>query len=332
VVPNVYQPATVDSIEAGTKNTLLDGTLQANLDFWYYNYENYQVGIIDNRAALTFNIPAHLYGAEGEFVWQPDEDLALNLSLSLTRTQAGSSFIVDQRNPTAGQANSVLIKDMTNGSLCVLTPITAAAAGHTPGESSAFHVNNFYLPNGGNASIDAPFGVPLVNYGLCQGSAGAAVPGSVRSQLNAAGFDYTADAFQNGTLSSNNFGSGVATNVRSNRLPDTPNAQVGLGGQYTLHFGDYTLVPRVDYYWQSSMEARVNNDPGSDYIAAWDTMNGQIQLNAPDSAWYARVFATNIFDKRNPTGVYLTDPTSALYTNVFSEDPRVVGVSLGASW
>ncbi len=42
------------------------------------------------------------------------------------------------------------------------------------------------------------------------------------------------------------------------------------------------------------------------------------------------VFATNIFDKRNPTGVYLTDPTSALFTNVFVEDPRVVGVSVGA--
>jgi hypothetical protein len=80
------------------------------------------------------------------------------------------------------------------------------------------------------------------------------------------------------------------------------------------------------------MEARVNNDPGSDYIGGWDTLNAQIQLNAPDNMWYARVFATNIFDKHNPTGVYLTDPTSALFTNVFSEDPRVVGISLGASW
>ena len=61
-------------------------------------------------------------------------------------------------------------------------------------------------------------------------------------------------------------------------------------------------------------------------------MNAQIQLNAPDSKWYARVFATNMFDKHNPTGVYLTDPTSALFTNVFSEDPRVVGVSVGANW
>ncbi len=92
------------------------------------------------------------------------------------------------------------------------------------------------------------------------------------------------------------------------------------------------MVPRVDYYWQSSFESRVWNDANIDRVNGWDTMNAQIQLNAPDGMWYAMVFATNMFDKRNPTGVYLTDPTSALYTNVFSEDPRVLGVSVGASW
>jgi len=325
VVPLAFQPATVDAIEVGTKNTLFDGSLQANLDVWYYNYENYQVGIIDNRAALTFNIPAHLYGMEGEFVWQPEDDLAFNLTLSLTRSGAGTSYVVDQRNPTANQPNAILIKDITNGSLCVIQPKTAAAAGHTPGDSNpAFHVNNFYLPNGGNAAIDAPFGVPLVNYGVCNTA--------LEPLLEAFGFQYSLDTNPNGTASTFRNGTGIAQNVHGNRLPDVPNGQVGVGAQYTMHFDDYTLVPRVDYYWQSSMESRVNNDPGSDYIAGWDEMNGQIQLNAPDSAWYAKVFATNIFDKRNPTGVYLTDPTSALFTNVFSEDPRVVGVSVGASW
>jgi len=324
VVPLIYQPATVDSLEVGTKNTLFDGSLQANLDVWYYNYENYQVGIISNRQALTLNIPAHLYGLEGEFVWQPEDDLAFNLTLSLTRSQAGNAYMVDQRNPTANTPNSILVKDVTNGSLCVIQPLTAAAAGHTPGESSAFHVNNFYLPNGGNAAIDAPYGVPLVNYGVCNPA--------LEPLLEASGFQYSLDMNANGTTTTQHNGNGIATNVHGNRLPQVPNGQVGVGGQYTFHLSDYTLVPRLDYYWQSSMQARVNNDPGSDYIAAWDTMNGQIQLNAPDSAWYAKVFATNIFDKRNPTGEYLTDPTSALYTNVFSEDPRVVGISVGASW
>ena len=327
VVPSTYQPATVDAVELGSKNTLLDGTLQANLSAWYYNYENYQVGIISNRAALTFNVPAHLYGLEGEFVWQPEDDLAINMTVSLTRSQAGNAFVTDQRNPTNNTPNSILIKDMTNGSLCVIQPITAAAVGHTPGESNAaFHVNNFYLPNGGNAAIDAPFGVPLVNYGVCNAA--------LQPLLNAFGFGYTpAINGKTGAAIPGIFdGTGIPRNIHGNKLPQVPNGQVGAGIQYTMHYGDYTLVPRLDYYWQSSMEARVMNDPGSDYIGAWDTMNAQIQLNAPDDKWYARVFATNIFDKHNPTGVYLTDPTSALFTNVFSEDPRVVGVSVGASW
>ncbi|HUO91216.1 MAG TPA: TonB-dependent receptor plug domain-containing protein [Rhizomicrobium sp.] len=326
VVPTIYQPATVDALEIGTKNTLLDGSLQANLDAWYYNYENYQVGIISNRQALTLNIPAHLYGLEGEFVWQPEDDLAFNLTTSLTRSEAGNAFLVDQRNPTAGSPNSILVKDVTNGSLCVVQPLTAAAVGHTPGESSAFHVNNFYLPNGGNAGIDAPFGVPLVNYGLCNAA--------LEPALEAAGFQYSlaTNSRTGATVAGVHDGTGVPVNVHGNKLPQVPNAQIGVGAQYTMHISDYTLVPRLDYYWQSSMQARVNNDPGSDYIGAWDTLNAQIQLNAPDNKWYARVFATNVFDKHNPTGEYLTDPTSALFTNVFAEDPRVVGISIGANW
>ena len=357
VVPVVYQPATVDAIEVGTKNTLFDGSLQANLDAWYYNYENYQVGIIANRAALEFNVPAHLYGMEGEFVWQPQEDLAFNLTLSLTRSAAGNAFVSDQRNPTNGQANAILIKDLTNGSICVAVPSSAATAGHTPGESNPVtHVNNFYLPNGGNAAVDAPFGVPLVNYGSCATTTayttaanlatdapwwtpadalatGHAVP-TFEDALHKHGFDYTLATNPNtgATVAGNFDGTGIARNIHGNRLPQVPNAQIGVGGQYTMHFNDYTLVPRVDYYWQSSMRSRVMNDPGSDYIGSWDTMNAQIQLNAPDAKWYARAFVTNIFDKHNPTGVYLTDPTSALFTNVFAEDPRVMGVSVGASW
>jgi outer membrane receptor protein involved in Fe transport len=326
VVPTIYQPATVDAVEVGTKNTLLDGSLQANLDAWYYNYENYQVGIISNRQALTLNIPAHLYGLEGEFVWQPTDDLAFNLTTSLTRSEAGNAFLVDQRNPTANTPNSILVKDLTNGSLCVVQPLNAAAAGHTPGESSAFHVNNFYLPNGGNAAIDAPFGVPLVNYGLCNPA--------LEPALEAAGFQYSlaTNSKTGATLAGVHDGTGVPVNVHGNKLPQVPNAQIGFGAQYTMHVDAYTLVPRLDYYWQSSMQARVNNDYSADYIGAWDTLNAQVQLNAPDSKWYARVFATNIFDKHNPTGEYLTDPTSALFTNVFAEDPRVVGISIGATW
>ena len=345
VVNPIFKPATVDALEVGTKNTLLDGTVTANLTAWYYNYENYQVGIIANRQALTLNVPARLFGLENEFVWQPTEDLAFNFTLSLTQSEAGHVFLYDQRNPTNNVPNSILVKDLVNGSNCVIVPITAAAAGHTPGESSAFHVANFYLPNGGNAAMDAPFGIPLVNYGLCSPTTGTPAADSVRAALQASGFDYAPAVNQKtgGTIANPSDtsvgggilrdGNGLARDLHGNQLPQVPVGQLGVGAQYTWKVGTgYTVVPRVDYYWQSAMQSRLWNDANVDRIGSWDVMNAQIQLNAPDNKWYAQIFAKNLFDKRNPTGVYLTDPTSALFTNVFAEDPRIIGVSLGTAW
>jgi outer membrane receptor protein involved in Fe transport len=351
IVPIVYKPATVNALELGTKNTLFDATLTANLTAWYYNYVNYQIVVIANRQALELNIPANLYGLEGEFVWQPTENFAFNLTTSLTHSAAGNVFVPDERNITNRQPNSILVRDLTNGSICVVVPhafgsTAAAAAGSTPGDSAGNHVDNFYLPAGGLSSQDAGFGIPLVNYGLCGGQGSAA-----QANLRAKGYDYSTATspttgmpvqIQDATARANDIaaggdglihdGTGISRNLHGNRLPQVPFGQVGVGAQYTFHFGDWSIVPRLDYYWQSSMEARVWNDPVVDRINAWDIANGQIQLNAPDSRWYVQVFAKNIFDKHNPTGEYLQDPAAGLYTNVFSEDPRIVGFSVGAHW
>jgi outer membrane receptor protein involved in Fe transport len=339
VAPTVFKPATVDALELGLKNTLLDGTLTANLTAWYYNYENYQVGIIANRAALTFNVPARLDGLEGEFLWAPSQDLAFNATISLTQSHAGKIFIVDQRNLTGGSPNAILIKDLITGSNCVIVPITPQAAGHTPGESSLtspFHVDNFYLPLGGDAAVDAPFGIPLVNYGVCQpGLTGKPTPAQVA--LENAGFDYsqstdlrTGQPLTSGPLLRD--GLGIPKPLYGHQLPQVPYGQVGVGAQYTFHLDELTLVPRVDYYWQSSMWSRVWNDPIVDRVNAWDVMNAQVQLNGEESRWFVKAFATNVFDKKNPTGAYLTDASSGLWTNIFAEDPRIVGFSLGANW
>ncbi len=336
--PTVFQPATVDALELGTKNTVLDGTVQANLTAWYYNYENYQLGIIANRSAQTLNIPAHLFGLEGEFVWQPTDAIAINLTVSATQSEAGHSFAVDARNPGAGSANAIVIKDVQNGSNCVVVR-TTAPAGSTPASAG---VANFFHPNGGNDQIDAPYGVPYVNYGLCQPGLPTATPTGARAALRAAGFDYApatnpaTGAAKTSAVDVSGLvrdGLGVPVDLHGNQLPQVPLGQVGIGGQYTWKLAQgYSLVPRVDYYWQSAMQSRVWNDPNIDRIGAWDVMNAQIQLNAPENKWYARLFATNVFDKRNPTGQYVTDPTSGLFTNTFVEDPRILGISLGAAW
>jgi len=331
-VPVVYKPAVVDALEFGTKNTLFNNSLTANLTAWYYNYQNYQVVVIANRQALQLNIPANLYGLEGEFVWAPTEDLAFNMTVSATHSAAGHVFLQDERNPTNNVAGSILVRDITNGSTCVVVPTAngntaAAPAGSTPGDSNAaVHVPNFYLPNGGDPTVDATYGVPLVNYGICGGEGSAA-----QAALRAKGYDYTqAVNPRTGALDPNiHDGTGFARDLHGNKLPGVPFGQVGVGAQYTIHVDDFKFTPRVDYYWQSSMESRVWNDPIIDRIDAWDTMNMSLSLTEEDSKWNFQIFAKNVFDKHNPTGQYLQDPAAGLYTNVFAEDPRIIGFSIG---
>ena len=116
-------------------------------------------------------------------------------------------------------------------------------------------------------------------------------------------------------------------------MPQVPHAQIGLGAQYVFDLeNQFALVPRIDYYWQSSMESRIWNDPVIDRISAWGVMNLGLQLNAPDGKWYGRIFVTNALDSHNVTGQYLQDAIAGLYTNIFVQNPRVIGVSLGATF
>jgi outer membrane receptor protein involved in Fe transport len=379
-LPPTFKPAVVDALELGAKNTLLDDTLTMNLDVWYYDYQNYQLPGSASRVTSTFNVPAHLYGAEGEWFWAPDDHWQFGANLSLTGSEIGTAYAVDPRNPTAGDPNYILIKDTTTGVNCTVVRTSSAVGNSTPGDvtfmtatglqghrvtgffqAGATQAQNAVLTSAASTpaqlfatsqavnSQDAAVGIPWVNFGSC------AQTRTNITNLAAAGFEYSL-AFNpktgavvpgpNVTLppGSPGFplgytgptqvtsGAGKPVNLKGNNLPQVPMAQVGVNAQYTWNLDNgYTLVPRVDYYWQSRNYANAFND-NIDRIGSWDVMNAQIQLNAPEDKWYARFFAKNIFDKRNPTGAYVAPSGYALFTNQFVEDPRVVGMSFGTHW
>jgi len=113
-VPQTYAPEFINDYELGTKNTLLNGTLQANADLWYYDYTGLQVSEIENNTSVNQNINAKLYGAEGEFVYQPIDQLQFTLNIAETHTGIGANtYLVDPRNPTGGDPKAVLVKDDT---------------------------------------------------------------------------------------------------------------------------------------------------------------------------------------------------------------------------
>ncbi len=300
-VPQYFKPEGLNAYELGAKNILLGGMLQANGDLWYYDYKDYQIAEIVNRTSVNNNVDATLWGAEGSLIWAPDSHWTFNLNLTETHTAVGKGVaIIDQRNPTNNYPNSILVKDITTGANCVVLP-DAAHAGHSMAEVPG---SGFFAPPGGTTAL-VSYGVPQANYGVC----GPSLP---------AGYSYAP-------------GGGITKDLSGNELPQTPENTISIGAQYnmTLDAG-YGVVARLDYYWQSAMSASVFNDP-ADRIGSWDTMNLSLQLDGPGNWWYARFYATNVFDKANITNTYLSDPSTSLFTNVFLQDPRIVGLALGAS-
>jgi outer membrane receptor protein involved in Fe transport len=122
---------------------------------------------------------------------------------------------------------------------------------------------------------------------------------------------------------------GIPEDLDGNQLQNAPEWSVSLGGQYTFILPqNYSLSMRVDYYWQDEMYGRLFNRP-IDKIDSWDIWNAQANLRSPDDSWYVRAYVKNIMDDDNIVGMYVTDPTSGIYTNVFTIEPRTFGLAVG---
>jgi iron complex outermembrane receptor protein len=315
-VPQTYAPEFINDYELGTKNTLLNGTLQANADLWYYDYTGLQVSEIENNTSVNQNINAKLYGAEGEFVYQPIDQLQFTLNIAETHTGIGANtYLVDPRNPTGGDPKAVLVKDDTisasTGENCVYY---YTGAGATPSPAS-LGVPGFINPPGG-ANADASSGIAVANYGSCNPTT------AQLAALNAAGFVQSVPG-------TNKFADGEEVNLKGNELQDTPDFDTTIGAQWTQPVGgDYNVVAHVDYYWQSHTWGRIFED-GADYLPSYGNMNATITLNAPDNKWYVQAFIKNVFGTAAIQGEYLTSPTSGLYTNAVYGDPRLFGLKVG---
>jgi outer membrane receptor protein involved in Fe transport len=117
---------------------------------------------------------------------------------------------------------------------------------------------------------------------------------------------------------------GVAADLDGNSLQGTPEWSVKVGAQYTFHLGSsMNLTTRADYYWRDSFYARIFNRP-IDKIDAWDVVNAQVELASSSNSWFLRGYVYNLLDDDNITGMYVTDASSGLFTNVFALDPRSV--------
>ena len=300
-VSSTFGPEQVNAFEIGSKNTFMNGALRLNLTGFYYQYKQLQLSRIVARTSVNDNVDANIYGVEAEAVVSPIPAFVVNMNASYLHTSVASDkFLVNPRDVSAGRSDAVIIKDITNGSNCVVIPAGAGGAALTNGYVTAV-----------NAAIglQAPTAIPTVAatgaFGIC-------------SVLNT-----------NAAVSGVQVLDGVGVDIKSNQLPQAPTYKFSVGAQYTIDFSNgMSLVPRADLNYTGNFYASIFNQ-NIDRVQGYEVINAQVQLNGRNDAWYLRGFVQNLTDNNAITGQYVTDQSSGLFTNIFTLEPRRYGVAVG---
>ncbi|MFT5574331.1 MAG: iron complex outermembrane receptor protein [Cryomorphaceae bacterium] len=80
--PTDFEPEFINMFEVGSKNTFLDGRLQANFGAFFYDYEDLQLGAVSPTATLTVNGDATVKGVEAEFAFAATDRLLVDFNLA----------------------------------------------------------------------------------------------------------------------------------------------------------------------------------------------------------------------------------------------------------
>ena len=313
-----FAPEIVNAFEIGSKNQF--GALTLNVTGFYYQYQGLQLSRIVARTSVNDNVDANIWGLEVEGVVRPTRELTVNFGFSYLNTEVSSDkFLGNPRDPSGGRADAVIIKDITNGANCAVRPTTAGNAAGTQGYVTAVNTG---LGLRGPTGFGADSGIAAPGaFGICSALEATAAnpPAALRTLFGV----------PTGPLPFVVENAGIPVNIRGNSLPQAPNIKASIGVQYEATVGqDMTLTPRFDLTYTGDSYGNIFNG-NINRINGYTQANAQIQLNGPDRRWFARAFVQNIFDSDSTTGLYVTDQSSGLFTNIFTLDPRRYGVAIG---
>ena len=321
-VPDSFKPEFVTSYEIGSKNTF--GNMQLNLTGFYYNYKDLQLSRIVARTSVNDNVSAQIYGLEAEAVFRPSRELTINMNASyLHATVSDDKMLANPRDFGAGRADSVIIKDITNGANCAVAPTTA---GNAAGSNGFVNQVNTII----NAGLAAPLkaGANLQPTTAFPANGGLQSTGAFSVCAVLGALAPTVGASFGGVTV---YSSGIPSNIKGNKLPGAPDYKFSTGVQYAAPMGDMTLTPRADFIYTGKSYGNIFNGTVNE-IPSFTQVNAQLQLDGPDKKWYARAWVQNLLDKNSITGLYVTDQSSGNYTNIFTLEPRRYGITAGVKF
>jgi iron complex outermembrane recepter protein len=320
-IPDAFVPEKIDSFEIGSKNTFDNGKFTLNLTGFYYKYKGLQLSRIVARSSINDNIDANIYGVEAEAFFRPGDGVTVNMGASYLKTEVTSTQpFINQRDVSGGNPNTVIIKDITNASNCV---VLANAGGAATAQGFVTAVNNGINASAGLTAANGLRGPTAFPSDANLGASSGAF--SICSALTAA----AANPALGGAIS---VVEGIGVSLKGNELPQAPVVKFSAGIQKTFDFGNgMSFVPRVDVTYTGDSYGNIFNGR-INKVAGYDTYNAQIQLNGADERWFVRGFIQNIFDNNAVTGLYLTDQSSGLFTNIFTLEPRRYGIAAGVKF
>ena len=226
---------------------------------------------------------------------------------------------VNQRDPSGGLPNSVIIKDIGQAFNCA---IVANVGGQAAADAFVTAVNN-----GINASRGLTAANGLRGPTAFPSDSGLGAGSGAFSSCDAL---VAAAAGTGGAITA--YGGGVPISIKGNKLPQAPNVKFSAGVQHTINFDSgMSLVPRMDLTYTGDSYGNIFNGRVNK-VKGYAQANAQIQLNGRDDRWYVRGFVQNIFDSNATTGLYLTDQSSGLFTNIFTLEPRRYGIGAGVKF
>jgi iron complex outermembrane receptor protein len=321
--PETFDPEFVDAFEIGAKNVLLGGSLIFNATGFYYNYKDYQVSQIIDRIALNENFDAEVWGLEFETFWSPTPNLRLNANLGYLDTKVGDGEkSIDMMNRTGGNEDWLVIKNwMQFPSNCIVPKgfaedaITAwrSATGGALGDFTDLTALQAFFTSAcvDMYSPDLVFPLHYLVTGIAYDP-----------------FDPNGGNPWGVSMEDANWGAGFDTDLSGNELPNAPHWTVNVGAQYGFDFLEgWRGTIRADGYWQSQSWHRIYNLGTYDKLHGWYNANLSLWLENDDGL-KIEIYAKNLLDKDAITDAFLNSDDSGLTTNVFTLDPRLIGLSI----
>ena len=318
LLPSDFAPEFVNAYEIGTKNALRGGRLMFNATAFYYDYADYQVTQVIDRSLHNENFDAEIYGAEFEAAWAPTRNFRLDATIGLLRTRIGDGeSSIDVMNRTQGNDDWVVMRPWpTSPATCIVPKQIVGRFIEAPSSNQ-----------GDTAFVKLLCPGPYI-FNI-EGSPPGFNPGSLWGLIYG---DQWGALEYNPITDAPNQGRGFSADLSGNELPNAPEMTFNIGAQYRLDLpAGWDLTLRGDYYRQSDSWMRVYNTE-YDRLQSWGNANISATLAHPTENLTVQVYVKNLFDDTPITDGFTGPDEIGNTTNVFTLDPRLIGVSIKKSF